>query len=80
MNAPLGKKDGGIRPFAVGSTIRRLSVKVGSRPVVRALGEELRAGPVGGLIQWGMRGGSACGTTLCQGLLPQKGPSEDRHA
>ena len=42
MNAPLGKKDGGIRLTAVGSTIRRLSVKVGSRPVVRALGEELR--------------------------------------
>ena len=36
------KKDGGIRPIAVGSTFRRLSVKVGSRPVVRALGEELR--------------------------------------
>ena len=35
------KKDGGIRPIAVGSTFRRLSVKVGSRPVVRALGEEL---------------------------------------
>ena len=35
-------KDGDIRPIAVGSTIRRLSVKVGSRPVVWALGEELR--------------------------------------
>ena len=42
MNASLGKKDGGIRPFAVGSTIRRLSVKMGSKSVVRALGEELR--------------------------------------
>ena len=36
------KKDGGIRPIVVGSTFRRLSVKVGSRPVVRAFGEELR--------------------------------------
>ena len=36
------KKDGGIRPIAVRSTFRRLSVKVGSRSVVRALGEELR--------------------------------------
>ena len=36
------KKDGGIRPIAVGSTFRRLSVKVGSRPVVWAPGEELR--------------------------------------
>ena len=35
------KKDGGIWLIAVGSTIRRLSVKVGSRPVTRALGEEL---------------------------------------
>ena len=42
MNAPLGKKDGGIWPIAVGSTFRRLSVKVGSKPVVWALGEELR--------------------------------------
>ena len=38
------------------------------------------AGPIGGLNQWGMRGGSACVTRLCQGLSPQKGPSEDQHA
>ena len=36
------KKDGGIWPIAVGSTIRRLSVKVSSRPAVQALGEEVR--------------------------------------
>ena len=36
------KKDGGIRPIAVGSSLRRLAVKVGSRPIVQALGEELR--------------------------------------
>ena len=36
------KKDGGIRPIAVGSSLRRLSVKMGSRPIVQALGEELR--------------------------------------
>ena len=36
------KRDGGIRPIAVGSTIRRLSVKVGSSPVLQAHGEELR--------------------------------------
>ena len=36
------KKDGGFRPIAVGSSLRRLSVKVGSRPIVQALGEELR--------------------------------------
>ena len=36
------KKDGGIQPIAVGSTIRRLPIKVGSRPVVLALEGELR--------------------------------------
>ena len=36
------EKDGGIRPIAVGSSLRRLSVKMGSRPIVQALGEELR--------------------------------------
>ena len=36
------KKDGGIWPIAVGSSLRRLSVKVGSRPIVQAFGEELR--------------------------------------
>ena len=46
------KKDGGIRPIAVGNTLRRLSVKVGSRPIVQAIVEELR--PVlGGLNKWG---------------------------
>ena len=42
LYSTIRKKDDGIRPIAVGSTIRRLSVKVGSRPVVRALREELR--------------------------------------
>ena len=74
------KKDGDIRPIAVGSTIRRLSVKVGSRPVVRALGEERRLENWGSQPVRGMRGGSTCGPTLCQGLSPQKGPSEDRHS
>ena len=36
------KKDGGIRPIAVGSILRRLSVKVSSRPIVQVLGEKLR--------------------------------------
>ena len=47
------KKDGGIRPIAVGSTIRRLSVKVGSRSVVWALGEELRPVQLGVSISGG---------------------------
>ena len=48
------KKYGGIQPIAVGSTLRRLSVKVGSRPVVRALGEELRPVQLGVSTMWGM--------------------------
>ena len=48
------KKDGDIRPIAVGSTIRRLSVKVGSRPVVRALREELRP------VQFGVSTSGGC--------------------
>ena len=71
------KKDGGIRPIAVGSSLRRLAVKVGSRPIVQALGEELRPVQFGDLNKRGMRGGSSCGPTLCQGLSPQKGSSED---
>ena len=43
------KKDGSIQPIVVGSSLRKLSVKVGSRPIVQALGKELRPGPVGGL-------------------------------
>ena len=54
------KIDGGIRPIAVGSTFRRLSVKVGSRPVVRALLEELRPVQLGVSISGGMRGGRTC--------------------
>ena len=42
MNAPLGNNDGGIRPITVGNTIRRLSVIVAWRTVVRDLGEKLR--------------------------------------
>ena len=42
MYVSIRKKDAAIRPIAVGSTIERLSLKVGSRQVVQALGEELR--------------------------------------
>ena len=66
------KKDGGIQPIAVGSILRRLSVKLGSRPIVQALGEELRPVHLGsqlvGELRW---------QALCQGLSPQKDPSED---
>ena len=38
----LRKKDGGIRPIAVGSTYRRLATKVGLKPLSAQLGQELR--------------------------------------
>ena len=48
-----------------------------SRPGSRRTAEAV---PVGGLNQWVMQGVSAYDLTLCQGLSPQKGPFEDRHA
>ena len=50
------KKDEGIRPITVGSTLRRLSVKVGSKAVVQALGEELRPVQLSVSTSGGMRG------------------------
>ena len=38
----LSKKDGGVRPIAVGNTWRRLAAKVGARPLSARLGSELR--------------------------------------
>ena len=38
----LCKKDGGIRPIAVGCTLRRLAVKVGARPLAVQIGDSLR--------------------------------------
>jgi hypothetical protein len=38
----LNKKDGGIRPIAVGNSLRRLVTKAGLKPLSEALGEELR--------------------------------------
>ena len=38
----LGKKDGGVRPIAVGCTLRRLAAKVGARPLAAQIGDSLR--------------------------------------
>ena len=38
----LQKKGGGVRPIAVGNTLRRLATKVGARPLSAALGNELQ--------------------------------------
>ena len=46
-------KEFGIRPIAVGSTIRRLTIKIASRPVIQALGEELRPLQLGVAISGG---------------------------
>ena len=55
-------------------TVNFFFYSVASRPGSLRRAE---AGLVGSLKEWGIRGGSACGPTLCQGLSPQKGPSED---
>ena len=43
----LSKKDGGIRPIAVGTTLRRLTTKVGFKPLSRQLGTLLRPNQLG---------------------------------
>ena len=43
----LTKKDGGLRPVAVGNTIRRLAIKVAIKPLSAALGQELRPTQLG---------------------------------
>ena len=43
----LGKKDGGIRPIAVGNTLRRLAAKVGADPMSAGIGEYLRPAQLG---------------------------------
>lgn len=48
------KKDGGIRPIAVGNTLRRLAGKVVSRKVMAPMGEILRPVQLG----FGSRGGA----------------------
>ena len=50
----LSKKDGGIRPIAVGSTLRRLVTKVGFKPVSQQLGLLFRPNQLG----YGTKGGS----------------------
>ena len=71
------KKDGGIRTIAVGSSLRRLSVKVGSRPIVQALGEELRPVQLGVSTRGGCEAAAHASPPQSQGLSPQKGSSED---
>ena len=43
----LSKKDGGIRPIAVGCTLRRLITKVGFKPISRELGSLFRPHQLG---------------------------------
>ena len=38
----LSKKNGGIRPIAVGNTLRRLATKVGAKSISASIGEALR--------------------------------------
>lgn len=50
----LGKKDGGIRPIAVGSTFRRLATKVGAKALAPEIGSTLRP------VQLGFATGGGC--------------------
>ena len=50
----LSKKEGGIRPIAVGLTLRRLTTKVGLRPLSHRLGDLLRPNQLG----YASKGGS----------------------
>ena len=50
----LSKKDGGIRPIAVGTTLRRLITKVGFKPISQELGLLFRPNQLG----YGSKGGS----------------------
>ena len=50
----LSKKDGGIRPIAVGTTFRRLTTKAGLKPISRELGNLLRPNQLG----YATKGGS----------------------
>ena len=50
----LSKKDGGIRPIAVGTTLRRLTTKVGFKPISRDLGALFRPNQLG----YASKGGS----------------------
>ena len=49
----LSKKDGGIRPIAVGTTLRRLITKVGFKPISRELGTLFRPNQLGYASQGG---------------------------
>ena len=83
MNAPLGKKRSiftSIRPIAVGRTISRLSVKVGSRPVARDLGEEPRPVQLGVSTSGGGEAAAHAARRYMSGIVATESPFEDRHA
>ena len=62
---PLSKKDGGIRPIAVGNTIRRLVGKVVSRRVTDLMGQHLRPRQLG----FGTKGGAEAAVHATRGFL-----------
>ena len=70
MNAPLGKKM--VHPAnCCRKHIQEIVSKSGLKASCPGSRRRAEAGPVEGLNQCGMRGGSVCGPTLCQGLSPQ---------
>lgn len=65
---PLLKKDGGIRPIAVGSTFRRLAAKMVSRRVMVEMGEILRPMQLG----YGTKGGAEVAVHAARSFLSRK--------
>ena len=66
------KKYGGIRPIAVGSTLRRMLVKVGSRLIVQALGEELRPVQLGVSTSGGCEAGTHAARRYARDRRPRR--------
>ena len=68
----LRKKDGGIRPIAVGNIFRRIASKIASRPAVRSLCSALSPIQLG----VGIRGGCEAAVRATRSLLKEPGPTK----
>src|SRR5208283_1894176 len=68
----LRKKDGGLRPIAVGNTLRRLAGKIISRRLMVSMGDLLRPRQVG----YGTRGGAEAVVHLTRAFIHTEGAVE----
>src|SRR5260221_11630489 len=55
------KKDGGVRPIAIGYTIRRLAAKVAVHRVAAKIGGIIGHSPLGVVVAWGGEAGGHSG-------------------